>query len=70
MANHVFISYAREDQNFARKLADHLRQRGFEVWMDDRIDTGDDWWDTIVDNLRDSTAFARLADIAKEAVAA
>jgi formylglycine-generating enzyme required for sulfatase activity len=57
MANHIFISYAREDQPYARALADHLRQRGFDTWMDDRIDFGDRWWQTIVENLRASAAF-------------
>lgn len=57
MANHVFISYAREDRAYTRKLADHLRERGFDVWMDDRIDFGDRWWHTIVQALRASAAF-------------
>jgi serine/threonine-protein kinase len=54
---HVFISYAREDQPYTRKLADSLRQRGFEVWVDDRIDFGDDWWEVIVQTIRASAAF-------------
>jgi formylglycine-generating enzyme required for sulfatase activity len=53
---HVFISYAREDQAYARKLADGLRQRGFEIWMDDRIDFGDAWWREIVAAMRASAA--------------
>jgi formylglycine-generating enzyme required for sulfatase activity len=57
MAKHVFISYAREDQTYTRELADHLRERGFDVWMDDRIDFGDRWWRTIVRALRASAAF-------------
>jgi formylglycine-generating enzyme required for sulfatase activity len=57
MPNHIFISYAREDQTYARALADHLRQRGFDVWMDDRIDFGDRWWQTIVAALQASAAF-------------
>ena len=57
MPNHIFISYAREDQPYARALADHLRQRGFDVWMDDRIDFGDRWWQTIDQALRTSAAF-------------
>ena len=52
MANHIFISYARQDQPYTRKLADHLRQRGFDVWMDDRIDFGDLWWRAIVRALQ------------------
>ncbi len=54
--SHVFISYAREDQPYTRKLAEGLRQRGFEVWMDDRIDFGDRWWQTIVQAIRASAA--------------
>jgi formylglycine-generating enzyme required for sulfatase activity len=57
MPNHIFISYAREDQPYARALAHHLRQRGFDVWMDDRIDFGDRWWQTIVEALQASAAF-------------
>ena len=53
---HVFISYAREDQAYARELAADLRSRGFGVWMDDRIDFGDRWWQTIVQATRTSAA--------------
>ena len=41
MPNHIFISYSRKDQPYTRKMAEHLRQRGFDVWMDDRIGFGD-----------------------------
>jgi formylglycine-generating enzyme required for sulfatase activity len=54
---HVFISYAREDQIYARKLADSLGQHGLETWMDDRIDFGDRWLLTIVQAIQDSAAF-------------
>jgi nucleotide-binding universal stress UspA family protein len=53
---HVFISYGREDQAYARQLAADLRSRGFGAWMDDRIDTGDRWWQTIVQAVRASAA--------------
>jgi hypothetical protein len=35
--SHVFISYSRKDQLYARMLAEVLRQQGFDVWIDDRI---------------------------------
>ena len=54
--NHVFISYSREDQPYVRRLADNLRERGFEIWMDDRIDFGDSWWREIVKAVRASAA--------------
>ena len=53
---HVFISYAREDQAYARELAADLRTHGLGVWMDDRIDFGDRWWQTIVQAVRASAA--------------
>ena len=55
---HVFISYSRKDQKYARKLADHIRNNGFDVWIDDHIDYGDRWWRTIEDAIQDSGAFA------------
>jgi nucleotide-binding universal stress UspA family protein len=53
---HVFISYAREDKAYAHDLAADLRTHGLGVWMDDRIDFGDRWWQTIVQAVRASAA--------------
>ena len=39
----VFISYKREDRPFVRKLARVLQERGFTVWWDSRIETGENW---------------------------
>jgi formylglycine-generating enzyme required for sulfatase activity len=41
--SHIFISYSRKNQPYARRLADHLLARGFDVWIDDKIDFGDRW---------------------------
>ncbi|MDH7485486.1 MAG: toll/interleukin-1 receptor domain-containing protein [Anaerolineae bacterium] len=57
MANHVFISYSRKDQDYVRQLEDELRRRGFEPWVDARIDFGDQWWRTIVRQIRSCAAF-------------
>jgi formylglycine-generating enzyme required for sulfatase activity len=53
---HVFISYEHEDQAYTRKLRDSLRQRGFEVWMDEHLESGDRWLRTIEQAVRDSAA--------------
>jgi nucleotide-binding universal stress UspA family protein len=66
-AGRVFISYAREDQAYARELAADLRGRGFGVWMDDRIDFGDRWWSTIVQAMRASAAVIVVMTPAAEA---
>ncbi len=57
MGNHVFISYSRKDRTYARNLANDLRKRGFEVWIDDRIDYGDRWWRTIDQAICTGAAF-------------
>jgi formylglycine-generating enzyme required for sulfatase activity len=55
--SHIFISYSKHNQPYARKLADHLLSQGFDVWIDDQIDYGDDWWRTIVRAIRGAKAF-------------
>ncbi|MEO1287448.1 MAG: toll/interleukin-1 receptor domain-containing protein [Chloroflexota bacterium] len=32
--SHVFISYSTKDSDYAYKLADKLREEGFDVWID------------------------------------
>lgn len=39
----IFISYARDDQQHARALADELTRSGYSVWWDQRIGAGDDF---------------------------
>src|SRR3954451_1206833 len=34
---HVFVSYARSDEGLAAKVADRLREVGYEVWRDDDL---------------------------------
>jgi hypothetical protein len=40
---HVFISYSQGDSEYAHRLQAALQGRGFEVWIDDRIDYGARW---------------------------
>jgi len=54
---HIFISYSRQDKEYAFKLAEKLRDEGFEIWIDNRIQSGDDWWDTIDRAISDAIAF-------------
>lgn len=39
----IFISYKREDRSLVIKLARVLQERGFTVWWDRRIETGENW---------------------------
>jgi WD40 repeat protein len=46
----VFISYAREDREFARRLVDALTQRGRESWIDWKdIEPSEEWWRAITE---------------------
>ncbi|MBN1203094.1 MAG: SUMF1/EgtB/PvdO family nonheme iron enzyme [Anaerolineae bacterium] len=41
--SHVFISYSKKNKTYARRLADYLLKHGFDIWIDDRIDYGENW---------------------------
>lgn len=41
--SHIFISYSHKDTTYAHGLADHLRNLGFDIWMDERLDYGSQW---------------------------
>lgn len=52
MEDHIFISYAREDEDFALKLAGKLKDHGLKVWIDQwEMITGDDWPQKIRDAI-------------------
>src|SRR5437762_3143565 len=53
---HIFISYSKKQRQYARMLADHLLENGFDVWIDDRIEYGDEWWDVIDKAISDCAA--------------
>ena len=41
--SHIFISYSHKDMDYAYKLADTLQTKGFDVWIDARLDYGSQW---------------------------
>ena len=41
----IFLSYAREDTDAARRIGDGLRAAGVEVWFDQSELRGGDAWD-------------------------
>lgn len=52
----VFISYASEDRNRVRPLAEALQARGFDVWWDRALAAGHDYASVIERELRDAKA--------------
>lgn len=51
--SHIFISYSKKNQPYARKLAKKLQQEGFNIWIDDRIEYGVNWENTIFTAIDD-----------------
>src|SRR3954447_21433528 len=57
----VFVSYAREDVEFVRGLADDLTARGHPVWLDaTSIPLSAEWWAEIERGIASSAAFLYL----------
>lgn len=53
----LFISYARQDQPKVRPLTHGLRLLGHDVWLDEEdLRGGQEWWDTILGQIRDCDA--------------
>jgi formylglycine-generating enzyme required for sulfatase activity len=50
----IFISYKREDQATARKLADALEEEGWSVWWDPKLRAGERFNDVIEKALKES----------------
>jgi formylglycine-generating enzyme required for sulfatase activity len=55
--SHIFISYSHKDKEYVHKLHEALKNEGFDVWIDDRIDYGDKWLQAIEKNLDECDAF-------------
>jgi len=56
----IFISYSHQDKNYAHKLQEHLLKKGFEAWVDDRLEYGSLWVEEIERRLRSCQAFILL----------
>ncbi|MEQ8672646.1 MAG: TIR domain-containing protein [Aggregatilineales bacterium] len=54
---HLFISYSRRDTAYAQSLKTYLRENNFNVWIDDNIEHGDQWFNKIHEAIKDCAAF-------------
>jgi adenylate cyclase len=57
---HIFLSYAREDVDFAKELADAIGRAGHEVWWDQHIQGGSRFSRAIDQALKDAEAVVVL----------
>ena len=58
---HIFISYSHKDAAYVHSLREKLIFEGYEVWIDDRIDYGDEWPMVIQEHLDTCDAFILIA---------
>lgn len=59
--SHIFISYAREDIEFAQQLVNKLEQSGLEVWIDLKgIPPTVDWWKEIERGIEEADSVLSL----------
>jgi CheY-like chemotaxis protein len=52
----VFISYKREDVDFAENVSGRLEREGFDVWADSKIAAGEEWRNAIDVAIENSVA--------------
>ena len=52
----IFISYKHSDGDFTTLLAQEIDKAGFDVWIDENIQAGEQWRDMIDAAIRDSDA--------------
>jgi len=57
MARVVFFSYARRDADTTKAIASGLQQLGQTVWLDQQLSGGQQWWDTILEQIRNCDVF-------------
>lgn len=53
----LFVSYASQDRAVVDPLVAVLRGAGQQVWLDEELGGGDEWWQTILDRIRGCTVF-------------
>jgi hypothetical protein len=53
----IFVSYAREDSAFVRKLVDSLKAQNRDIWVDfDDIPFASEWWKEVVEGIESSAS--------------
>jgi hypothetical protein len=54
MKYRIFLSYLRKDRIITEALVNTLKAHGLHVWWDDHIEGGENWRESIVENLTNS----------------
>ncbi len=62
----IFVSYSRKNQEAANLLAHDLQDLGHDVWLDQELTGGQNWWERILSEIRQCDAFVFV--LAQEAL--
>lgn len=54
---HLFVSYSRRDAEYAQQLKEQMQHNGFEIWIDEAIEHGDQWFNEINEAIKTCAAF-------------
>jgi hypothetical protein len=53
-SNHLFICYSSQDRSYAHLLAELLKIKGFDVWIDNqRLKCGENWEEVIKEAIEE-----------------
>ncbi len=52
MSRNVFLSYSRQDAEMAAWVRATLTKFGHQCWMDERLEGGDEWWQSILQAIQ------------------
>ena len=64
----IFISHAHSDREWARKLADHLSDKGLQAWLDEyELQPGEHWEEQIKHALMKSETIVVILNAGKPA---
>ncbi|MEO1164430.1 MAG: toll/interleukin-1 receptor domain-containing protein [Chloroflexota bacterium] len=55
--SHIFISYSRQDADYANELRKKLTTEGFNIWIDTQIQSGNSWLKEIESQIDKCSAF-------------
>jgi hypothetical protein len=53
----IFLSYSRSDETAAQELQRDLEELGHDVWRDDKVNSGERWWESILTQIRERDVF-------------
>ncbi len=56
----IFISYSRADSDYVSRLVDAFRSKGFDVWFDKNIRSGNEWDNTIEREIKNADAMVLI----------